>query len=319
MMQAVLAGVVSLILTITVPAVLLSPIREPEAEKVVLIRETARERDDSRRMIKLAVQDEVMELEVEDYIVGVVLAEMPASFENEALKAQAVAARTFAVSSLEHGKHESFDLCSDSSCCQAWIDREAVREKIGDALLEKGRAAVEQTADEVITYNGALIEAVYFSCSGGTTEAAAAVWGSEVPYLQSVTSSGEETANKYKSRTKIDAGEFEQKLKNENAAVVFSESSSWIGDIFYTQGGGVDRIKIGGQWFSGTQIRKLFQLNSTKFQVFTEEDAVVFEVYGYGHRVGMSQYGANAMALEGYDYRQILSHYYTGISVERLQ
>ena len=118
MIQAVIAGVVSLALAI-VPAVFLSPIEEPKAEKIVLIREPATEREIDQRMITLAVQDNVIEIALEDYLVGVVLAEMPASFENEALKAQAVAARTFAVNSLERGKHEGYDLCSDSSCCQA--------------------------------------------------------------------------------------------------------------------------------------------------------------------------------------------------------
>ena len=168
-----------------------------------------------------------------------------------------------------------------------------------------------------MTYNGEVIESVYFSCSGGTTEAAVAVWGNEVPYLQSVTSAGEELASKYKSRYEIEKTAFCDILKKENQAVVFEEDSKkWICDPVYTQGGGVEYIVIGGQRFTGTQIRKLFGLNSTKFKVYSEGEYMVFEVYGNGHRVGMSQYGANAMAQNGKDYKEILTHYYTGVCVE---
>ena len=311
MMQAATAGILSLILVIAMPAILLAPV---EAEPIILVKEQTEE----EIMIDLQTGNAVIRMPLEEYLTGVVLSEMPASFDEEALKAQAVAARTFAIYRMEHEKHEGYDLCADSTCCQAWSDYASITEKIGASLWSKGESAVRQTKQEVMTYHGELIESVYFSCSGGATEAAVAVWGSEVPYLQSVTSAGEEYASKYKNETIIANDVFCEKIREENSAVTFENTGNdWIGETVYTQGGGVERIKIGGQWFAGTQVRKIFGLNSAKFSVLIEDGNVVFEVYGNGHRVGMSQYGANAMAQNGKNYKEILNHYYTDISIER--
>lgn len=142
----------------------------------------------------------VTALSMEDYLTGVLLSEMPADFETEARKAQAVAARTFTCRKLLQPKHENADVCAEASCCQAWTSREQLRQKYGasfDAVWSAAREAVRQTAGEVLTYDGQLIDAVYFSCSGGATEAAVAVWGTDVPYLQAVESPGEEAAPRF--------------------------------------------------------------------------------------------------------------------------
>lgn len=154
-------------------------------------------------------------LPMDDYLTCVVLSEMPPEFESEALKAQAVAARTFTEKRRLSAKHENADVCSDSACCQAWQSEAALREKFGadfDVYEEKARAAVEATRDEALFYDGALIDATYFSCSNGKTETAVAVWGTDVPYLQSVESFGEESALRYESEVVCTAAQLREKL-----------------------------------------------------------------------------------------------------------
>ena len=317
MIHAVFAGIISMLMVITLPAALLAPPEKQEVRSAVLVKEQSVLHDKEETIIKLCIGDEIVRIPLEEYLTGVILSEMPASFDMEALKAQAVASRTFTVYRLDHEKHSGYDVCADSSCCQAWNNYEAISGKIGDALWEKGAQAVHETTGEIMTYQGMPVEAVYFSCSGGSTESAVSVWGGDVPYLQSVSSSGEELSSKYKSEITVSAAEFKDIIKRENSNVVFSvKSGEWIGAVEHTEGGGVKRIQVGGVWFSGTKMRSLFGLNSTKFSVFAEDNGIVFEVYGNGHRVGMSQYGANAMAQTGKNYREILTHYYTGVCVE---
>lgn len=319
-MQAILLGLTSCFLAIMAPIMLLSAPRTVKAEPTLLIVENAAA-NIQEKTVWLQHGADMIELPLEEYLVGVVLAEMPAFFRPEALKAQAVAARTFTMRMLQNGKHDSCDLCSDSSCCQAWSSETDMREKLGDTwegYWEKAERAVVETEGEVITYDGQLIEAVYFSCSGGSTEPAVAVWGTDVPYLQAVDSGGEEAASKFKSRKELSISEFQSVILKENPSTDFKcAPEQWVMEVVASQGGGVEKIKIGGQWFSGTKIRSLFGLNSSKFYISVFDDKVTFEVLGYGHRVGMSQYGANAMAEEGYDYRHILKHYYTGVDIQK--
>ena len=271
--------------------------------------------------VRLKTDAGIIETELEEYLVQVVLSEMPASFEPEALKAQAVAARTFALKKMASRKHDGFDLCTDAACCQAWTGTEELKEKFGEdfpAVWQKASDAVGQTAGEAIYYGGELIEATYFSCSGGITEDAVAVWGAEVPYLQSVISPGEEFAPRYSSDVLIPAAEFAETLRQENAACSFDEKpESWVGGTTYTDGGGVKEVFIGGQLFSGTQLRRIFGLNSTRFDLSCSDGNFLFAVRGFGHRVGMSQYGADNMAKQGFDYRTILQYYYQGVSIEK--
>ena len=249
--------------------------------------------------------------ELEEYLVGVVLAEMPASFEEEALKAQAVVARTYGVRALEgKSKHTEGDICGDAACCQGYLnpaDYTGTEEQ-----LQKVRDAVSTTAGQVLTYEGELIEATYFSCSGGTTEDAVAVWGTEVPYLQSVDSPGEENAAYFLDGVEFTLDEFLQKLGLDHSG----GDTNLLGEVTYTAGGGVDTIVIGGITYKGTEIRKLLGLRSTAFVMEATEETVAITTRGYGHRVGMSQFGADAMAAQGSTYREILAHYYQGTELE---
>lgn len=320
MRQEIMTGIAALVLTILMPAVLLE--QKPEEEPLTLIVEQPVLREEEQTVL-LDRGGYVEELPLETYLIGVVLSEMPASFELEALKAQAVAARTFTLRQVEYGKHQNADVCTDSRCCQAWIDDQSFAEKLGEQAndyWEKAAAAVQQTKGQVMTYQGELIEAVYFSCSGGRTEDAIAVWGSEVPYLQSVTSQGEESASVYETSVEWSTEDLRTVLLEEDpAAQLNGAASSWLGEEVRTRGGGVASLELGGRIFSGTTLRRLLGLNSTRFSVEATEIGLRFHVLGYGHRVGMSQYGANAMALAGSTYAEILNHYYAGVIIEAIQ
>lgn len=255
-------------------------------------------------------------MDMDEYLTGVLLGEMSANFETEALKAQAVAARTYTAKLAQTGgKHGNGSICTDSSCCQAYLTEENYLAKGGTtAGLEKIRNAVLSTSGEVLTYDGKLIEATYFSCSGGTTEDAVAVWGTDYPYLQSVTSPGEEDAAHFSDIICYTKAEFEQKV----GCILDGELSDWFSIPSYTRGGGVASISICGNVYSGTALRQLLVLPSTAFSISVTGDTIIIHTRGYGHRVGMSQYGANAMAVNGSGYADILKHYYPGAKLEKL-
>ena len=242
------------------------------------------------------------ELSLQDYLCGVIMGEMPAEFPMEALKAQAVAARTYTLRRMESGGV----LSDDPSVCQAYYAFDRAYEKYGDQAeeyAEKIRRAVAETDGEVMTYDGALIAATYFSCSGGKTESAQAVWGSEVPYLISVESPGEESARSYESTVTVTREALMDRLGIREAMVQ---------QITYTEGGGIASMTIGGKTVTGVELRELFSLRSTCFTIEIDGETVTFHVLGNGHRVGLSQYGAKAMAEAGHGYAEILTWYYSG-------
>lgn len=256
------------------------------------------------------------EMGLEAYLTGVLLGEVPADFEPEALKAQAVAARTYTAKAvLTGGKHGDGSLCTDFACCQAYLSEAAYLQAGGtEEGLAKIRAAVTDTAGLVLSYEGGLIEATYFSCSGGRTEDAQAVWGTDYPYLRAVASPGEERAAHYEDEISIESGPFQEKLGRE----LEGSPESWFGKCTRTPGGGVDTLEICGESYSGVRLRQLFGLPSTAFTVRVEGGQILFRTKGFGHRVGMSQYGADAMAVTGSSFLEILAHYYPGTRVENL-
>lgn len=258
----------------------------------------------------LGEDGQVVQLPLDDYLTCVLLAEMPVSFEDEALKAQSVVARTYTMRA-EKGaaKHAEAAVCTNSTCCQGYLSVDAFLGKGGKATdVQRIRDLVASTDGQILTYDGNLIEATYFSCSGGTTEDAVAVWGTDVPYLQSVASPGEEHATHYSDTVTFDASDFALKL----GMALSGQPSTWFGNTTYTAGGGVATITIGEKLFAGTELRKLLELRSTAFDVTTQGDSIIITTRGYGHRVGMSQYGANAMAEAGSTYPEILAYYYQG-------
>lgn len=272
---------------------------------------TAAEEKDTPYFVDVLMPDgSTIPMELNDYLSGVVLGEMPASFEREALKAQAVVARTYTLKRQTSApKHDGGAVCTDPSCCQAYCAEEAyLASGNTQAHLDKVKQATVDTGYFVLLYEGALIDATYFSCAGDRTEAAVAVWGTDVPYLQSVESPGEEISRYYVDSVVFTAEGFMELLR----ADLTDPPERWIGETTYTAGGGVDTIQIGGKVYRGTQLRQLLGLRSTDFQITAIGETVTVTTKGYGHRVGMSQYGAQAMALQGADWKQILSHYYPG-------
>ena len=250
---------------------------------------------------------------LDTYLTSVVLAEMPVSFEDEALKAQAVVARTYALRAVNGAsKHDGAAVCTDATCCQGYLTVDAFLQKGGkEETVAHILELVKATQNQVLTYDGELIEATYFSCSGGRTEDAVAVWGTDVPYLQSVESPGEEHAAHYSDTYTMTPEEVASKL-----GISFSGNpDTWFGNVTYTAGGGVAEMEIGRQVFTGTQLRNLLGLRSTAFTVKAGKDQIIITSRGYGHRVGMSQYGADAMAATGSGYQEILSYYYQGTSL----
>ena len=251
----------------------------------------------------------LQQMTLDEYLVGVVLAEMPADFESEALKAQAVVARTYTRKRMEGGKHETAAVCMDSGCCQGFRSPEDYLGEGGkETSVDKVRTAVADTDGGVLRYEGKLIDATYFSCSGGSTEDAVAVWGQDVPYLQAVDSPGEEEAPRYRDSIQFTAAEFADKLGIANGG----DPSGWFTDVRYTDGGGVETMTIRGKIFTGTQLRSKLGLRSTAFEVAISGKTITITTWGFGHRVGMSQYGAQAMAEAGSNFEEILRHYYTG-------
>ena len=259
----------------------------------------------------------MQQMELETYITCVVLGEMPASFEKEALKAQAVASRTYTLWCGQiMQKHAGGAVCTDFHCCQAYkTEEEFLNEGGSPEDLKKIRAAAEETAGQVVTYGGALIEATYFSCSGGRTENALAVWGTDVPYLQSVESPGEEGAEPYTHTVRFTSSEFQSRLGRWLAG----SPVNWFGVTTYTEGGGVATTYIAGRSYSGVQLRQLLGLNSTAIYFFPDAEGVTVTTAGKGHRVGMSQYGADAMAATGTGYAQILAYYYPGTRIDKME
>ena len=256
---------------------------------------------------------------LEEYLYGVVAAEMPASFESEALKAQAVAARTYTVnrSKSPNKDHPDANVCSDAAHCKAYLAPEQLSQKFAEnpTHLEKIRQAVDSTENQVLVYNQEPIAAVFHSTSSGMTENAEDVWGNAVPYLVSVPSEGEEASPRYQETKVFSPEEFQQKINAGTKKIMFSKNpENWFSDWVQNESGSVKSVSLCGVEFSGVELRSLLGLRSANFTVEVS-DVITVNTKGYGHGVGMSQYGANHMAKQGYTYDQILKKYYTGVEI----
>ena len=304
---------IAFILTIILPGLLLpqNKMEQPEDKTALPSTEPIPKSD---VMIRVKNGETVTQMLLEDYLLCVLLGEVPTDFETEALKAQSVATRTYTLRKVnKQSKHDDADVCTEASCCQAFVSEETFLQSGGrEEDLVKMKSITQATSGQVLTYQGNLIEATYFSCSGGKTEDAIAVWGTSVPYLRSVDSPGEEHAVHYEDSFTFSRDTFCSLLGIAQESVTADDDLK----LTYTEGNGVDKLQIGKKEFSGTQLRTLLGLPSTSFTISVQDDAVFINTKGYGHRVGMSQYGADAMALTGKSYQQILSHYYPGTKLE---
>ena len=248
--------------------------------------------------------------ELEEYIIGVVGAEMPASFNKEALKAQSVVARTYALKSIKNNKL----LTSDNST-QNFKDNNELKQMWGSSYntyYNKIKSAVLDTKGLYLSYNNDYVDAVYHSTSNGNTEDAVYVWGNSVPYLKSVSSEYDNTNQNYNNTITLTYNEISNKLKNS------IDNNTKFNIISRTSSNRVKEIEINGKTYSGVEFRKLLNLRSADFSIENNGANVVISTNGYGHGVGMSQYGANGMANNGGNYRDILLHYYTGVSIKNI-
>jgi stage II sporulation protein D len=277
-----------------------------------------------------AREDVIQVMQLDKYLTGVVAAEMEAGFALEALKAQAIAARTYALgralgkygSNME--RHLGAHVCTDSTHCQAWIPKELYSTWYPKADVEENWTRIEQAVNEtsglILTYEGEIINPLYHANSGGITEDIQEVWSSvnPVPYLQSVYSEGEAEYSSFEKKVTVSGEKVREVLMKAYPEIVFlGPVSEDVQVIQYTGSRRVKDIQIGSITIPGTKFRELFSLYSTQMEIaFKGDDELEITTYGYGHGVGMSQCGANALAEKGKDFRYILEYYYTGVDIE---
>ena len=276
------------------------------------------------RTIKLLHKStgEVEDVPIDTYLCNVVSAEMPADYELEALKAQAVVARTYTIYKAQNPKHENADICDDSTCCQAWVSKEKRFERWEEQKREsnwlKIEKAVNETAGKIVTYNGEPINAFFHANSGGTTELPVNVWGgSSLPYLQVVETVGEEGYIQYSSEVILNKEELIEKLKTKYSDIQIDfNNNDDIKILGFTDGNRVKTVKFGNHELSGVETRTILGLKSTNFEITKENDNIKFSVKGYGHGVGMSQTGADTMAKQGSNYEDIIKHFYKDVEIK---
>ena len=269
---------------------------------------------------------QIEEINLEEYLYGVVSSEMPANFEIEALKAQAVVARTYTIYQINNNssKHENADICDNYACCQAWISKEdrisKWNEEEAESNWNKIVESVNSTSGKVITYDGKPINAFFHSNSGGVTESSTAVWGGiDFPYLKSVETAGEEGYKQYSSQVQFSKQELLNKIKEkyQDCEIDFSQQNC-IEILEYTTSGRVKTIKFGNKEIAGTEARTILGLKSTNFTFSINGEIITFSVTGYGHGVGMSQTGADALAKTGLKFDEIIKHFYTNVEIVEL-
>lgn len=269
--------------------------------------------------IRVLIDGQVEEMEVERFLVGVVAAEMPAAFPEAALAAQAIAARSYiyAHSPLNEAgdgsRHEGAAVCDDPACCQAYRTEAEMRESWGENMAEylaKIETAVAETHGQILTYDGQVAEAPYSSTCGGQTEDVSSLWGSERPWLKSVECKWDQESPSYESEAEFSLAEAAALLSLSEEAVAAAAVQE------KTASGRVATVDFGGNEKSANSLRELLGLKSTDFTMQVADGQIHFSVHGYGHGVGLCQYGAGGMAKEGYSYADILKHYYSGIQIE---
>ena len=267
--------------------------------------------------IKVLKGDEVFEYEINDYVFGVVAAEMPALYDKEALKAQAVAAYTYACYKKDTSNTE-YDISADPQVAQCFITRDEARSRWGDKADEYAQKidnCIAEVSGEILTYDGKPILAVFHAISCGVTNDCADVWGSILPYLKSVDSFGDTLCDGYISTVSFSSNEIAEKLKH--VAKAAGEPQNYFTDVDTCSNGYVKSLEFCGAKISGAALAEALELRSSNFKIEYLDDNFTFTVKGYGHGVGMSQTGADYMAKQGSTYKEILLHYYNGANLEK--
>lgn len=320
----IVLGAILFVVTLMVPSILVLPFMEEKVSGKLgeNIKSTQTENAEATQgpAVEVAVyrtkQQQLETLALEDYVIGVVSAEMPADFEEEALKAQALTARTYIVKQMMSEKKDDLPegaIVTDTEFHQVFYNNRELKQLWGSDYnwkMEKIKKAVNETRGQILTYEGNPIDATFFSTSNGYTEDSDEIWPNALPYLTSVESPWDKDSPKYSGQKVITVSEFESKLG------VTLTGSNTIGTITErTAGKRVGKVNISGKVISGKDIRDQLGLKSTDFTWERKGNEIVITTKGYGHGVGMSQYGANGMAAEGKNYEDIVKYYYTGIDV----
>lgn len=270
-------------------------------------------------------KNKVEKMDIEEYLYGVLSSEMPSTFDEEALKAQAIAARTYVIYKMENNittGHKNATVCTNSAHCQAYTSYTDLKQVKGEDWIKtdyiKIKKAVDDTKGQIVAYNNEIILPLYFSTSSGKTENSKDVFSTQYPYLVSVDSPYEENSPKYSTTYSIKKTKFIQYIKSMYPQINISSDKidEEVNIVDRTEGGSVKIIKVGNIRISGTDIRKIFNLNSANFTISYNDDEVNFTVKGYGHGVGMSQWGAQGMAEKGSKYYEILFHYFKGTEIK---
>lgn len=281
--------------------------------------------------VKITKTGEIVTMDIDEYLKGVVPSEMPPSYDIEALKAQAVVARTYTFEKITAGSHDGFDICDNYACCQAYYNKEKILEiwtgrgfdkDLRSTYWSKVEEAVDSTNNIVITYKGKYIKAYFHANSGGMTEASTEIWGKQnIPYLVPVESLGEEEHQYYETEVKLTFEELEQKLSkgSDKKCSIDVNEKNIIEILSNTRSGRVANIRIGNNIYEATDLRTKLGLKSTNFNVEIVDNNVTFKVKGYGHGLGMSQTGSNYYAKNGFTYDQIIQHYYTGVDITKAE
>ncbi len=315
-----------IILIFTMPIVFTNQFETKETSSDEVIEEIPEEKFDYGQYsnIKLlhVATGEVENIDLDTYLYGVVSSEMPANFEMEALKAQAVVARTYTIYQIKNGgKHQGIaDMCDSANCCQAWISKEnrllRWEENLREEYWNKIVRAVNETKGKFVLYNGEPINALFHSNSGGSTELSINVWGGDFPYFQTVETVGEEAYSSYNSEVEMSKDELiKRMLEKYPKFKIDFKNQECIKILEYTDSMRVKKIKIGNTEISGVEARVLFELKSAKFNFEILENSIKFKVVGYGHGVGLSQCGSDALAKQGKKYDEIIKYYYKDIEI----
>lgn len=296
---------------------------EPLLSETVLAQTPTQSSYDGETRVTLLYGGAVRELSLREYLLGVLAAEMPAGFPEEALKAQAVAARTYTLykkalyEASEDNVHRGADLCDDPGHCEAFADlttqAAALWGESAEIYRQRLQTAVEETDGMILVYEEEPIAAVFCAAATEQTESAKDIWGSDLPYLVSVESPGGRDCSRYEGTVTVAQTDFAKAVQGQFPEADFTAApGTWFRDSHRSEAGSVLDVLVGGVRMTGSQVRQIADLNSANFTVRVQGADLVFSTVGYGHGVGLSQYGARYLALDGQTYDQILSHYYPG-------
>lgn len=295
------------VIIIILPTLLI--ILKPKEKKV----NTYKFEENIKIRVKRNELNKIETINLEKYLIGVLAGEMPVSYDIEALKAQAVAARTYALRKIEINKQKEYDVI-DTTNDQVYLDDEYLKKTWNNKYneyIKKIKQAIKETTGEYMTYEGKTIQALFFSTSSGKTENCKDVFGENLPYLVSVSSTWDETSPSYMNQTTLTKEEFYKKLEipyNENLDIKIERNET----------NSINEITINNNKIRGTDFRFKLGLKSTNVEIEEQENNIIIKSKGYGHGVGMSQYGASQLAQQGYKYKEILKYYYQGIEIKKI-